>query len=439
MYRRPLSVVVAPTAIPRRQGLQGLLLTAGLGLLFPACGGEPAPGGDSMATTDGSGISGIPNSGTSTGVDASSTGEPTTGGASSGDTDSAAKPDMFICGTATVTIPIVTPSVMLVLDKSGSMVADPSGYWDHDADDADGDGIKDGDPQMTPATPPITRWSSLYTVVDFIVTSFNDSMNLGAVLFPSTAATAKYTPAACPVGAEPEVKIGAMNAATILAAIPGKDAVDIRGGTPAAAGITTAVTELQSIVDGQPQFIVLVTDGAANCASDAADNAGRFEVYDEHLPEVVEQAFIAEIPTFVVGIDIKDVVSPVTQDGNPDNTNTYEKLNELAVAGGMPRDGAERFYNTSNQIELMAALEAITEQILSCTITLDPPPDELQYVNEVIVGDQYYGMTEVEDCATEDGWHFVDAEKTTIELCGAACDTFKMTGEVDIHYDCLQL
>jgi hypothetical protein len=164
-----------------------------------------------------------------------------------------------------------------------------------------------------------------------------------------------------------------------------------------------------------------------------------FEVYDAHLPEVVGSALMDKISTFVVGIDIKNVVSPNSQDGNPDDTNTYEKLNEVAIAGGMARDGAEKFYNASNQIELMSALEAITQQILSCTVMLDPPPVYPQYVHDVNVGMQHYDSIEVKDCATEDGWHFIDDDQTTIELCGAACDTFKMTGEADILYDCLGL
>jgi len=61
-----------------------------------------------------------------------------------------------------------------------AQVADQTGFWDHDADDADNDGITDGDPMMGPVTPRITRWSSLHSVVDFIVTSFNEKMNLGA-------------------------------------------------------------------------------------------------------------------------------------------------------------------------------------------------------------------------------------------------------------------
>ncbi|MCA9663230.1 MAG: hypothetical protein KC486_33170, partial [Myxococcales bacterium] len=83
------------------------------------------------------------------------------------------------CGMAAIEIPITTPNVVLVLDKSGSMVANA---WDGDAD---------------PNTPDVTRWFSLYNVVDFIATQFNNSMNLGMVLYPSKKAKSEYNINAC--------------------------------------------------------------------------------------------------------------------------------------------------------------------------------------------------------------------------------------------------
>ena len=68
------------------------------------------------------------------------------------------------CEEIKATLKPVEPNIALVLDKSGSMVANPAGLWDHDAD---------------PNTPKITRWNSLYQVVQFIVTDYNDSINFG--------------------------------------------------------------------------------------------------------------------------------------------------------------------------------------------------------------------------------------------------------------------
>lgn len=341
------------------------------------------------------------------------------------------------CGEAVINIPIVTPNVMLVLDKSGSMVANPGGFWDHDGDDANNDNIADSDPNMmAPATPKITRWNSLFDVVEFIVTTFDNSMNLGAVLFPSKTAISDYSAAACPVNMTPEVKVGPNNGQAILNAIPVATDTTLKGGTPAAKGMSTAIAELESIQSEQPEFIILVTDGAANCSETAPDNTGLFEVYDENLPMVVGDAFMNKnIPTYVVGIAIQNATSSASKDGNPDNTNTYDRLNELATLGGKPRPGDVKFYDTQNQVELQTALEEISMQILSCTIDLSPVPVYPEYV-EVSVNGVMYGNMQVTDCATESGWQYTNDMFNQIELCGQACADFQMSGALDAQYRC---
>jgi len=327
------------------------------------------------------------------------------------------------CGSAKVEIPIVTPSVMLVLDKSGSMVADPGGFWDHDQD---------------PNTPAITRWNSLYSVVDLIVNNFNGSMNLGAVLFPSKTATSNYSEAACVVGASAEVPIAGMNAAKILGAIPGAltDATMMKGGTPATKGLKVGIAELAAAPADQPKFMIFVTDGAANCQEMAPDTTTLFEMYDDKVATTVADALAMGIKTYVVGIDISQDVSGAAKDGNPDNTNTYEKLNLVADAGGVARPGAEKFYNTTNQDELQAALDMISMQILSCKIDLTPTP---KYPDDVDVAP--YGKEQVKDCMTEDGWQYLPEDPMKpgvlqIELCGQACADFQMSGKLDIQYKC---
>lgn len=324
------------------------------------------------------------------------------------------------CGESAVKIEVVTPSVMLVLDKSGSMVADPGGFWDHDND---------------PNTPSITRWNSLYSVVDLIVNNFNGSMNLGAVLFPSKTATSNYSEAACVVSASAEVPIGPMNAAKILGAIPGAltDATMMKGGTPATKGLKVGIAELGAAPADQPKFMIFVTDGAANCQEMAPDTTTLFEMYDDKVATTVADALAMGIKTYVVGIDISQEVSGAAKDGNPDNTNTYEKLNAVATAGGVPRPGDEKFYNTTDQDELKAALEMISMQILPCIIDLDPLPAYPMYV-EVAP----YKNVQVADCATEDGWKFLpDSQNPTqVQLCGQACSDFQMSGVLDIQYVC---
>lgn len=370
-------------------------------------GGDSSSAGTTTETT-----SDVSASGTTS----ESTGEPTDGNTSF---------DLDDCGNAVVNISIVMPSVMLVLDKSGSMVADPFGFWDHDQD---------------PNTATITRWNSLYTVVDLIVNKFNNSMNLGMVLFPAKSAANNYNETACIVDAEPDVPIKGMNAAALLAAIPGalSNTETVKGATPATKGLKVAITELEGALADRPKVMIFVTDGAANCQGNAPDTDTLFEMYDQQLAATVAAAAAMGIKTYVVGIDISQKVSGAAKDGYPDNTNSYEKLNEMADAGGVPRPGIEKFFNTTNQGELQAALETISMQILDCTITLDPTPVYPDFV-EVLP----YGKTQVTDCISEDGWMYLPKldpndkeEPLRIELCSQACVNFQMSGKVDSQYRC---
>ncbi len=428
-----------------------LLIVSSILLLGACPGGTETSDSASEDTTATSGGIILPTSPDTTGDDiGDTTAAPTTAGAEDTSVEPTTEEPPPNCGVADIKADVRIPRVMLVLDKSGSMVATPSGYWDADADDADNDGFVDGDP-TTPATPKITRWKSLHAVVEFIVTGFESRMDFGAALFPSQKAVKSYDIKACPVNAAPEVVVDTDQGVSILATIPGADDTNQQGGTPAAAGIMTAIGALardESLSEEEDlRYIILVTDGAANCNVDAMTGHDLFEVYDVHFPEMVTAARDAGIPTFVVGIDIKNEASPVKSDGNPDDTNTYERLNEVAELGGQPRPDAEKFYNSLNQIELQAALEAISQEITSCTFKLNAPLNDLQYVRELIVQTDKDPMTEpnsdpleykdqVKDCGTESGWHFTDDTRSAIELCGDACDAYKVSGKVDITFDC---
>lgn len=343
------------------------------------------------------------------------------------DTEGSADTEMN-CGEVDFQLEAVPPNVVLVLDKSGSMVSENDadndgeydGYWDHDND---------------PNTPLISRWNSLYNVVDFVVNGFDTQINFGAVLFPGEGANNQYGPGACVVANTPTVPVAPMNAAQILSTIPAATATNLQGATPATAGITTAIEHLETLDPEIPRFMILVTDGAANCSADATTNQELMEVYDENLPIVVGDAYNdLDIATFVVGIDIVDALTGSGNDGAPE-ANTFERLNDVAVAGGFPRPGNEKFFNTINEIELMDALSEIAGQVVSCVVPLDMPPVHPNFV-EVEIGGMV--IPRVEDCATEDGWVWVnpDGPYDAIELCGTACEALVDVGTVDATFGC---
>jgi hypothetical protein len=393
----------------------------------PTTGGSTAGSGSDTASSGTSGSTSSPtttdSSGTTMPIDTSGTSS--TGGTSTTtlttDSTMGSSTDGPPCDMMMATLKPVVPNMMLVLDKSGSMVANPDGYWDADAD---------------PNTPKITRWNSLYEVVKVIVTDFDATINFGANLFPSTSAKKEYTVNACVVNANVEVAVAPMNSAKILNGIPQAGDISLVGGTPTFSGITAALNHLKTLDPMVPRAILLVTDGAANCAVGAAPPP-LFENYDQTVHTLVDNAWMMDgIPTYVVGIDAKNVVSGNTQDGNPNNTNTYTKLNELAVQGGKPKDDpVEKFYNAVNQVQLKAALEVIAKDALSCIIPLDAEPAFPKFT-KVLVGGKEVPM--VMDCTMENGWVYTNpmGPYTAIELCGTACSDLKIAKQADVKYYC---
>lgn len=410
---------------------QGLLIATACLLVGSGCSSTDPPE-DSQTQGGADGIeSGVDSfepqttGDTTTGGESSSTTDGTTAGAPTSETGSSEETGFVppVCGVAEFVLEAAPPNVVLVLDKSGSMVMET---WDADQDEE---------------TEPVTRWSSLHNVVSFILDRFDGEVNFGAVLFPSKEAEATFSPQGCVVEEEPEVGVAPRNGEAILDMMPsaGAGSRSISGGTPAAEGIRAAREHLLTLDDTVERFMILVTDGAANCSTDypECDEQGcdLFEVYDENLPAIVGTAFEEDgIPTFVVGIDILDaLIGEGAADGKP-AVNTFEKLNEVADAGGRARDGDEKFFNALNEADLQAALEQIAGQVFSCTIPLDPPPEHANFVKIAIDGDE---IPRVEDCDSDDGWVFVGEDTfDTIRLCNAACEMLGVDGKLDAKYEC---
>ena len=307
-----------------------------------------------------------------------------------------------------VKVEVVKPKVMLVLDKSGSMAMET---WDDDGD---------------PSTAEVTRWHTLHGVVDGLLEARESQVEFGATLFPSAGASGDDYAKACLMNDTSEVGVALDNRERIMATLPGADA-EVEGGTPATAGISRALDHLLDIDTEDPLAMILVTDGAANCM-EGLSGYESMETYDENLPSAVAEAHGSHgIPTYVVGIDIRD------EEATLPKVNPFDKLNEVAQMGGAPRDGSESFYNVSDAAELQAALDEIAGS-LSCAIELDQlPPDENAML--VTVGGEQ--QEEVSDCDTEDGWRWApDAAEGTVEMCGSACETFQATGEVDVDFLC---
>lgn len=324
------------------------------------------------------------------------------------ESDDSENQDPATCEATTAIASNVPPNVVLVLDKSRSMILYT---WDDDGD---------------PKTDEVTRWASLHATVDTITHQYQDGMRLGLSLFPSADATSAYA-MACHVNELPEVGVGLGNAAAIMAAIPAGDDLDLYGATPASAGMTAALTHLESLNDGRPAAVILVTDGAANCSL-AYEGTDRFNLYDEDLPLIVADAWDrAGIPTYVIGIDIEET-------SDHPFTKPREKLDQVAQLGGVPRAGELGFYDAANAEALMSALDTIASSV-SCGVTLGKPASS---INELVVRLGGELLPRLDSCEQGDGWIFSDPEGTLdrIELCNGSCDALLEFGEVEAEFLC---
>jgi hypothetical protein len=345
-----------------------------------------------------------------------------------GDGDGDGDPEPMPCDIPEANLAPAIPQVMLVLDKSGSMLI----TWDHDEN---------------PNTPTITRWRSLHTVVTNIIANFDDQMDFGAILFPSAQATNTYGPQACVVANQPEVPVG-MDGQVILDTIPAANTNSIAGGTPGEDALDVAGMHLLTLDPTRPRVIFYISDGAANCGDAAMNNNQLFEVYDSKLPMTMADLWTDEgIPTYVVGIDMSTMLTPIGVDGGPDNVIPWCKMDELGEVGGKPKNEApgmactegatdeQDFYSATNEIELQDALQQIAEDAVSCVVNLDPVPAFPELIEVEVMGMQ---IPMVNDCDTENGWVYVNPNGPydAIELCGTACEELKMAGIADVYYFC---
>ncbi len=316
------------------------------------------------------------------------------------------------CGGERILLSSARPNVMLLLDKSGSMV---NNAWDHDGDDS---------------TDAVNRWTSLHDVTSSMLDTYGDTVNFGAVLFPALDSevpdNADYDTtfnAACKMADEAEVAVAEGTRDAILAAMPGRDA-EFEGATPTREAVLNGLNHLESVEATGPRALVLVTDGAANCVYDTDNNIGG--AYDTELEGTVRSAFEDNgIPTYVVGIDIG-------ADHPVEGRNLQDDLNAVAKAGGVARDGDEQFYNVADQETLAAALNEIARRV-ECTIALDEAPEDPDAVDVEIDGAL---MPQVSSCADGNGWRYVADDHTSIELCNDACVSFREVQQLDTTYVC---
>jgi hypothetical protein len=293
------------------------------------------------------------------------------------------------CGLVTRHTTRVPSEVMLVLDRSGSMLNDIT---------RDCVCTRNGSTALCDDLANCKdRWSILAEAVRSTVTGRQD-IYWGLKLFSTVGSEA------CGVSSQIEVPIGPDSAAAIPSVIESTSTTPA-GSTPTAQAIRAATEYLKTVADRNPKTIVLATDGEPNCAPGARDSS---TTNVTGTIAEIRAAYEAGFPVYVIGI-------------GPSVGN----LDEFAKAGG-----TGRYFSATSPAELLDAFVSISIVANSCVLSFpDVPPDP----NNVAV---YFDKSLV---AKDDvnGWSYT-VDMRAILFNGAICDKLKssMDATVTVLFGC---
>jgi hypothetical protein len=293
------------------------------------------------------------------------------------------------CGATRNPTMRLPPDLLLVFDRSGSMLADPA----------------TGRNCMPAATCP-SKWNQATAAVNMAVTSSQTMIRWGLKLFTSNGNGCTVTPGV-------QVGIGLNDAPAIATALA---AAAPGGNTPTTMAMTLGGDYLATLTTPNPRFIVLVTDGQPNCAG---GNGGG----DDSAAAIAAVGAQAArgYGTFVIGVaTASDAMATATLTG-------------MSTAGMHARPGTPNYYVVNNTAELVTALGTIGTQVASCTFMLaNAPPDPN---NVVVVAD---GSIVPKDTSPADNGWMYGTGMTSVTLTGSYCQQVMsgVVSNVEVLFGC---
>ncbi len=338
-------------------------------------GGSATPGTDTGTETDAAtGITTVTTSGAS---------EPTDGGSISGgvrlDLGDVPASTTEVCVDADVKFEVQTPTVLLLIDQSGSMTEDFGG---------------------------IDRWQAVHDALldpdDGLVPDLEDVIRFGMALYTSFEGNE---------GGECPVITATAPALNNYDAIEASyDAAKPEDETPTGDSIAAVTPTL--VMDPSPgnKVIVLATDGEPDTCAEPNPQNGQQQSVD-----AAAAAFAQGVRTYVISVG--DEVSD-------------QHLQDVANAGvGVgPGDPDAPFYKANDAQALAAAFAEIVEGVRDCKLDLDGKVAEGgEDQCEVSIN----GMPVPQ--GTDDGWQLNGPSE--VELVGGACDAIQ-DGEVAVSIKC---
>jgi hypothetical protein len=291
------------------------------------------------------------------------------------------------CTPGDIPLTAAEPEVMLVLDRSGSM--------------------------STPFSGGQSRWQTLTTALSATLPAVDQSMEIGALIFPSGTSNDD-----CSVPGVPNLSPALGNVTPLLDLL---QSTNPGGATPTADAIDSAASLLLELrAATSARALVLATDGAPNCNSSldpstctcANGNIGRGCRHDadQCLDDArtvsrVTAASSEGIPTYVIGI------------ADSNDSTFSDVLNAMAQAGGRPlTGGATSYYPARSQSDLESAITTIRDQVGACTYLTTSVPDATGSISLTLDG-----VVIPYDPTGKSGWSWADENNGQILLFGSAC------------------
>lgn len=302
------------------------------------------------------------------------------------------------CLPRSVPLEPAVPTVMFVIDRSGSMAEDLDGRLDGGA----------------------SRWRVLETSLRRVLPPLDQKIAMGALMYPVNAT-------ACTLPTNVDLSPARGNATRLLSLFTTRPI----GGTPTFGAVSTAARHLASLrTASSARALVLATDGAPNCntalnrltctctrttSSGVCDSSTNCLDDARTITELRDLYGTSNLPTYVVGLG-----SQLNQ--------FAATLDAMAVAGGVPRMGTgTRYYSASSEAELTDAFARITAQLTRCTFLLNG------------LGPNDTFAVRVNDDAVPqgpEGWEWLNQANGELTLHGMACDRVAGGASASVLVDC---
>jgi len=311
------------------------------------------------------------------------------------------------CNDLTVEFEAQTPTVILLIDRSGSMFDQAYG-----------------------SSP--DRWSPLYDVLmdatNGVVAALQSTVRFGFAAYTNDPGQA-----ACPILDEVAPTLDNYSAIDQIYSSLGTKP-PFKAETPTGVSVSAVAASLAAFTEPGPKYIVLATDGEPDTCAHPDPQCGQ----DESIV-AVQAAFDEGIRTFVIGIGnevggkhLSDLANAgaglAVEEPDASFLNTCVNSGIASMAAEYATVGGDaEYYQPADQAALQDNLSAIIEGVRECgyelkeSVKLDKAAECEVLIDGVPV-----------EHAT--GWTLVDEE--TLELLPGACHQLQMAQQIDISCPC---